>query len=351
MKNKKLISILIPNYNEDENIPLIYAKIKEVLLSVPSIGVNCHGLVNQPCCDNEAIEDDLEDDASSYCYEIIFVNDGSTDNTGEVLEELVKRDTTVKFIQFSRNFGKESAISAGLDVADGDAVLMIDADLQHPVELIPEFIKKWEEGADVVVGVRNKNNGEGFVKKFGSFMFYKIMGVIGETKIVPRATDYRLLDRKVVLAFRKFTEHDRMARGLIDWLGFKRSYVCFEANARLNGRAGYNNMKLIGLALHSMISHSLFPLRIAGYLGVLITLFFGGFGFFLLICKYILRNEFGTSFSGSAQLAILNIFLIGLILVSLGLIALYVANIKAEVTNRPTYVIRKKSFEKKEETR
>jgi dolichol-phosphate mannosyltransferase len=170
------------------------------------------------------------------------------------------------------------------------------------------------------------------------------MRMIGETKITPRATDYRLLDKKVVLAFRKFTEHDRMARGLIDWLGFKRDYVYFAANPRMNGEAAYNNVKLINLALHSMIAHSLFPLRIAGYLGILITLSFGGFGFCLLIDKYILERGFGRSFSGSAQLAILIIFLIGLVMTCIGLVALYVENIKAEVTNRPTYVIRKKNL-------
>ncbi|OQB07191.1 MAG: hypothetical protein BWY21_01710 [Parcubacteria group bacterium ADurb.Bin216] len=312
MENDKLISILIPAYNEEENIVLIHKELKKVL--------------------------------SSYNYEIIFVDDGSNDNTEKVLDSLAKEDDKVKYLQFSRNFGKESAISAGLDMANGCAVLTIDADMQHPVELIPEFVKRWENGFDVVVGVRNKNKGEGFVKKFGSFMFYKIMNVIGETKITPRATDFRLLDRKVVLAFRRFTEHERMARGLIDWLGFKRDYVYFDANARMKGRVAYNNMKLFKLAFSSMIAHSLFPLKLAGYMGALITSVFGGFGAYLMFCKYILRNDFGRSFTGSAQLAILNIFLIGLVLSSLGLIALYIANIKAEVANRPTYVIRKKNF-------
>jgi dolichol-phosphate mannosyltransferase len=320
MENRKHVSILIPAYNEKENIPLVYTEIEKVIAGM-----------------------------TGHSFDIIFVDDGSTDGTEKVMDELVKKDERVRYIQFSRNFGKESAISAGLDVAEGDAVMMIDADLQHPVEKIPEFIEKWEGGADVVVGVRCKNNGEGFVKKFGSFMFYKIMGIISETKITPRATDYRLLDRKVVLAFRKFTEHERMARGLIDWLGFKRAYVYFEANARMNGKAGYNNIKLFQLAFSSMIAHSFFPLKFAGYIGVAITLSFGGFGALLMFCKYILKNDFGRSFSGSAQLAILIIFLIGLVLTSLGMIALYIANIKSEVANRPTYVIRKVAGEESEE--
>lgn len=315
MEENKLISILIPSYNEEKNIGLIYEKIREVLALV-----------------------------WNYRYEIIFIDDGSTDKTEEMLNALANQDERLKYVQFSRNFGKESAISAGLDIANGEAVITIDADLQHPVELIPEFIKRWEEGSDVVVGVRNKNQGEGLVKKFGSFMFYKIMNVIGETKITPRATDYRLLDRKVVLAFRKFTEHDRMARGLIDWLGFKRDYVYFVANPRSNGKAAYNNIKLFRLAFNSMVAHSLFPLKFAGYLGLAITLLFGSFGLYLGICKYFLRNDFGRSLSAPTQLAILIVFLIGLVLCSLGLVAIYIGNIKAEVANRPTYVIRKKNF-------
>ena len=316
MENKKLISILIPAYNEQENLPLICKKIKDNIFP-------------------------LQND---YNFEIIFIDDGSIDNTEKVLENMARQNETVKYIQLSRNFGKEAAISAGLDLASGSAVLMIDADLQHPAELIPEFIKKWQAGADVVVGIRNKNNGEGWVKKYGAILFYKIMDFIGETKIIPRATDFRLLDRKVVLAFRKFTEHERMARGLIDWLGFKRDYVYFEANPRLNGRAAYDKIKLFRLAFNSLIAHSTFPLKFAGYLGVIITLSFGSFGFILFISKYILQSDFSKSFSGTALLAILIIFLIGMVLACLGLVSLYIANIKSEVANWPTYVIRKKNF-------
>lgn len=312
----KLISIIIPVYNEEENIPLIYDKLLEILNGL-------HG---------------------KYDYEVIFVDDGSQDKSPEILENLTGQNNKVKYIQFSRNFGKEMATSAGLDAADGDAVLLIDADLQHPVELIPSFIGKWCQGVEVVVGVRNKNKGEGLVKKLGSFLFYKIMNAIGETKIIPRATDYRLLDRKVVLAFRRFTEHNRMTRGLIDWLGFKRDYIYFDADERINSEASYNKIKLMKLALSSVVAYSLFPLKLAGYLGVLLTFLFGTAGFLLFVGKYIFNNPFAMSFSGPAQLAILIIFLIGIVLSCLGLVALYIANIKAEVANRPNYVIRKSSY-------
>ena len=314
---RKLISIIIPAYNEEKNIPLVYEKIKKVLEKL-----------------------------TNYNWEIIFIDDGSTDNSENILEKMAKNNPLVKFIQFSRNFGKEMALSAGLDVANGDAVFMIDADLQHPVELMPNFIEKWQNGIEVVVGVRNKNKGEGLVKKLGSFFFYKIMNVIGETKIMPRATDYRLLDKKVVLAFRRFKEHGRMTRGLIAWLGFKRDYIYFDANERINGKAKYNKAKLMKLALSSVISHSLFPLKLAGYLGVFLTFLFGIAGFLFFIGKYIFNNPFAMSLSGPAQLSILIIFLIGLVLSCLGLVALYIANIQAEVVNRPNYVIRKSSFDK-----
>ena len=311
---QKLISIIIPAYNEEKNIPLIYDELLKIF-------------------------DGLKE---KYDYEVIFVDDGSQDESPEILENLTEQNNKVKYIQFSRNFGKEAALSAGLDVANGDAVLIIDADLQHPVELIPSFIEKWRRGAEVVVGVRNKNKREGLVKKLGSFLFYKIMNAIGETKITPRATDYRLLDKKVVLAFRRFTEHDRMTRGLIAWLGFKRDCIYFDANERINGKARYNKAKLMKLALSSMVAHSLFPLKLAGYLGIIITFLFGTAGFLLLVGKYIFNNPFARSFSGPAQLAILIIFLIGLVLSCLGLVALYIANIRNEVTNRPLYVIKKK---------
>ncbi|MCX6759634.1 MAG: glycosyltransferase family 2 protein [Candidatus Nealsonbacteria bacterium] len=316
---KKIISIIIPFFNEEKNIPLVYDKLLKVFNSLQE----------------------------RYNYEIIFIDDGSVDKSPEILENLTNQNKNIKYLQFSRNFGKEIALSAGLDVASGDAVLMIDADLQHPVELIPGFIEKWQNGAEVVVGVRNKNNGEGLVKKLGSLLFYKIINFIGETKITPRATDYRLLDKKVVLAFRRFTEHGRMARGLIDWLGFKREYIYFNANGRVNGTACYDKIKLIKLALNTIVSHSLLPLKLAGYLGIAITSLFGTAGFLLLIGKYIIHNSFAMSFTGTAELAILIIFLVGLVLACLGLVALYIANIKAEVTNRPNYVIRKSSFDRK----
>ncbi len=314
MEKLILISIIIPAHNEEKNIPLVCGRIFETWKKL-ELKYNC---------------------------EIIFVNDGSADKSAAVLEKLSQENNRIKYLEFSRNFGKELAISAGIFYAKGEAMLIIDADLQHPPELIPQFVEKWEKGAEIVIGIRHKNKGEGLIKKFGSKLFYKIMNSIGETKILPQETDYRLLDKKVAAEFNRFTERNRIARGLIDWLGFKKDYIYFDAGERINGQAQYDNSKLFRLALASFVSQSLFPLKFAGYLGVFITFFAGLLGLFIFVERYILNDPWSINFSGPAILAVIILFLIGIVLSCLGLIALYIASIHAEVINRPMFVIRKK---------
>lgn len=310
----KLISIIIPVHNEKENIPLIY---QAIIAQFQKLGEN-------------------------FDYEIIFVDDGSTDSGSTLLEGMSQTDEKMKYIQFSRNFGKEIATTAGINHANGDAAIIIDADLQHPPELIPEFIAKWQQGADTVIGVRKKNKGENLLKKMASTAFYDIINFIGEIKIVPKSTDYRLINRKIIDEFNRFTEHSRITRGLLDWLGFKKDYIYFETQKRLNGKASYSRRKLFKLAMSAFITHSLFPLKLAGYLGIVIILFSGPLGAFIFVDKYILGDHTGWNFSGPAILGVLILFLVGIILINLGLIALYIANIQGEVLNRPIYVTRKK---------
>jgi dolichol-phosphate mannosyltransferase len=312
MENKPLVSVIIPVYNEADNIPIFFATLSKVLSPL----------------------------AAKYDWEIIFVDDGSRDASVAELRRLT--DSRVRIVEFSRNFGKEAALSAGLNQARGNAAIMVDADLQHPLELIPEFLKKWEAGAEVVVGIRKTNRRAGLVKRLGSCVFYKIMRRISAVQIKPNETDFRLVDREVIDAFNGLTETGRMTRALINWLGFKRDYIYFEANDRTNGRAGYGFSKLVALALNSFISLSLLPLKLAGYLGVFIVLAVGLFGFYVFIGKYIFNWAFPSSFSGSAQLALLITFLVGVILSSLGLVALYVAQIHNEILARPLYIIRRK---------
>lgn len=308
---KKYISIVVPIYNEERNIPVFHQRVSEVLGALP------------------------------YDYEIIFVNDGSVDSSHRKVRQIARAHSRVKYIELSRNFGKEIATTAGIHASRGDAAIIIDADLQHPVELIPEFIGRWEQGAEIVVGVRRKTRSDTVVKRVGSRLFYRIMNLISETTFTPNSTDYRLIDRKVIEEFNKFTEKERMTRGLIDWLGFKRDTVHFEANERLHGEASYSLRKLIGLAFSSLISHSLFPLRIASYLGVFITVLAAILGAVMLVDYYF--DAWRFSFSGPAMLATLILFLVGIVLISLGLLAFYIAHIFKEAQNRPLYVVRRKA--------
>lgn len=312
----KTISILIPAYNEEKNIPLIYGELQKVLETLQN----------------------------KYVFEVLFINDGSIDKTLSEIEKLAGLDSRVKYIDFSRNFGKEIATTAALNNCQGDACIVLDADLQHPLELIPEFIKKWEQGFEVVVGIRNKNKSTGIIKKIGSKIFYKIINKIAENKIVPNATDFRLLDRVVIDEFNRFTETNRMTRALIDWLGFKQDFIHFDAKERINGDASYSFWKLFMLAINSFISLSLLPLKFAGSLGFVITFVSGIAGLYILLGKYFFHWKFASTFSDSENLAILILFLVGIILISIGLMALYVANIHSEVINRPMYVIRKKKI-------
>ncbi|MFA5188767.1 MAG: glycosyltransferase family 2 protein [Patescibacteria group bacterium] len=308
---QKTISLIVPVYNEERNIPLLYDRLKKVLGRCP------------------------------FNYEILFVNDGSNDCSASELKKISVLDNKVKVIEFSRNFGKEIALTAGLHNCFGDCAIMLDADFQHPLELIPEFIAKWENGAEVVVGVRS-NSSEKFIKKYGSLVFYKIMSRISETELLSGATDFRLLDKAVISEFRRFTEKNRLTRGLIAWLGFKRDFVYFNAQPRINGVPGYGTLKLVKLAMSSIVSLSLFPLKIAGYLGIFITLVSGIMGLFIVLEKYIFNDPWRMNFTGSAILAVIILFLVGIILSCLGLIALYIAHIHSEVINRPIYVIRKR---------
>lgn len=308
----KLVSIIIPIFNEGKNIAPLHKEL-----------VNAFALVN-------------------YEFEILFVNDGSTDNSFFELQKLDKKDSRIRIIDLSRNFGKEMATTAGINHCKGDACILLDADLQHPPRLIPLFIEHWENGNEVVIGVRNKSKSDTLVKRVGSSYFYWLINKIAETKITPNATDFRLLDRVVIDEFNKISEKNRMTRALIDWLGFKREYIYFNADERLNGNARYGTLKLIRLAFNSIVSLSLLPLRLAGYLGIFITLFSGSFGAFIIIEKYILNDPWGFNFSGPAMLAVMILFMVGIILICLGLIALYIANIHYETLNRPLYIIKKK---------
>jgi dolichol-phosphate mannosyltransferase len=279
--------------------------------------------------------------ATGIKYEIIYVDDGSRDHTLDKLNDLAT-DNNIKIVSLARNFGKEAALTAGLAHSTGDAIIMLDADGQHPVAAIPEFIATWQNGAQLVVGVRKQNRSHGLIARLGSRLFYKLQNNISHTKTVPGSTDFRLIDAQVKDEFLKLTEKKRITRGLIDWLGFKPTYIQFDQLSRIGGKPSYGFKKLVGLAVNSFVASGPKPLYFFGWLGGLITLIAGALGLFVLVEMIILPDPLGLAITGSAMLGILTSFLVGIVLVSQAITALYVSSIHTESLNRPLYVVDKK---------
>jgi dolichol-phosphate mannosyltransferase len=306
-----MISIVIPIYNEAPNVAPLYETVKSIIKKLPQK------------------------------FELIFVDDGSSDDSVKKLRQIAKRDKSAKIIELARNFGKEIAVTAGIHTAKGDAAIIMDADLQHPPELLPQFVEEWQQGADIVVGVKQYSDQESWFKRFSSGTFYTLLGKVSTTKITPHASDFRLINRKVIDTFKTFTERNRITRGLIDWTGFDRRYVYFEAPPRLNGEATYSYRKLFGLAMNSFTAHSMLPLKLAGWLGWFIIFISVLLGLFTVTEKFVLGDPMKLDITGTALLAIMLLFLVGVVLICLGFVALYIARIHDEVINRPLYIIKR----------
>lgn len=312
MDMKKKVTVVVPVYNEEAGILRFLEK--ELGPEVDDLG---------------------------YGMEIILVNDGSTDETESEILKYIKGRRNVKLVSFTRNFGKEVALSAGLRYATGDAVIMIDADGQHPVEMIPKMIEKWEDGAEIVTAVRDENTTK---HRMGSRFYYMLMKLFGNKSLVVGAMDYRLLDRVVVDEFNKFTERNRLARGLVDWMGFKQEYIKVKTKGRASGKPTYSSKQLASLTLDSLVSSSRTPLVVFGYIGIFIMVVSVTFGLFILIEQYILGDPLGLDWSGAVAMSVFVSFLVGLVLISQAITALYVSQIHAEAKGRPLYVIdRRKS--------
>ncbi|MDB5161492.1 MAG: glycosyl transferase, partial [Candidatus Saccharibacteria bacterium] len=242
--------------------------------------------------------------ASKDSYEIIYVEDGSTDDTAEIIRSWAAKDDSIKLVKLSRNFGKEIATTAGIHAARGQAIITIDADGQHPPELISQFVSKWRAGSKVVVGIRTSNHKEGLVKRYGSKLFYGLFNRLTGMKLVPSSTDFRLIDRAVQTEFVRMTERNRITRGLIDWLGYKRDFVEFRANPRLAGDAGYSFKKLFKLAIDSMVSLSISPLYITAYIGAIILPVSTLLGLFMVV-DALARDPLHLHATGSAYVMVL----------------------------------------------
>ena len=311
----KMISVVIPICNEEEGIrKFLDERLFKVLQKI-----------------------------EKYKFEIILVDDGSKDKTLDILQTYAEENKNIKVVSLVRNFGKEMALSAGLRYAEGDAVLTIDADGQQPPEKIEEFIKAWEDGAEIIVGVRDHYTKHGLIPKIGSKLFYWLLKLMGNKTTVPGSTDFRLMDRVVVDEFNELTEHNRITRGLVDWMGYEKIDIYYTYGKRMNGKPSYNFKKLCNLAIDSFVSMSTTPLVVFGYIGIIITI--GSFllGAFCITNQYILGDPLGLYWNGAVQMAIFITFLVGLVLISQAITALYISHIHAETQNRPLYIVSKKA--------
>jgi glycosyltransferase involved in cell wall biosynthesis len=307
-KDDNLVSVVVPVYNEAASLLAFNTSLLTVL-------------------------DQLE------CpVEVIYVNDGSHDKTAALVKSLCT-DKRIKLLSLSRNFGKELALTAGIAQATGAAIITLDGDGQHPVELIPDFIEAWQDGAQIVVGLRS-NSGDGKSSPgLGSRLFHRMFNALSSQKIIAGSTDYRLISRSVQKAFLQLTETDRITRGLIDWLGFEPSYIPFTSKPRQHGAPSYSHGKLFGLAIDSLVSLSPVPLYLFGGLGIFLTLFALLLGLAVFVEQILLSDPWQWQFTGTAQLSILILFFVGLILMSQGMLSLYVSHIHNQSKQRPLYVI------------
>ncbi len=313
------ISLVVPCYNEEKMVSLFYPEITKYM--------------NQ-----------LTDS-----YEIIFINDGSKDQTLLELQKLTDIDNHVKVINFSRNFGKEAAMLAGLQNATGEYITVMDADLQHPPYLLKEMLRLIiEDGYDSVgayrLGRNSSHKNESFIRVLYSKLFYRFINKMSDVKIKENATDYRMMRRKVVNALLKLQEYNRFSKGLFEWVGFKTTYVGYENVERVAGRSSWNFFKLFNYALEGITSFSAIPLKLSGLLG----LFSAFVSFVYMVYVIVDRIINGTAVSGWATTVSLILFLGGITLISLGLLGEYIGRIYGEVKHRPIYII-DEIYEKKEE--
>lgn len=303
-KNTLLISCVVPVYNEDS---LIYAFI--TALNNKLIELNCH-------------------------YEILIIDDGSTDNTCHIVHQFEGK-IPLRYLRFSRNFGKEKALSAGLEHARGDAVIILDSDFQHPLELLPEFIKKWHEGYDVVFAVRQSRSDESWLKRSCAKAFYQFTSKINRVNIPANAGDFRLLDRKAVDALQKLPERNRFMKGLYSWIGFKQIAIPFEVQPRQSGVSQWSFYSLLDLAITGITSFTAFPLRMIAIGGIVVAVAAIVYGLWIMLSTLI----FGIQTPGWATIVTVLSFFGGLQLFALGIVGEYIGRIFDEVKQRPHYII------------
>ena len=312
-ENKKLVTILVPAYNEQDVLNMLYERLKNIM-----------------------------DNLSKYDFEVLFINDGSKDNTLNIMKDLRKIDSRICYLNLSRNYGKETAMIAGLDYAKGDCVIIIDADLQDPPELIPQMLTYWEEGYDDVYAKRKSRKGESFLKKFTSKMYYKMLQSVTNIEIQKDTGDFRLLDRRCVEALKSIRESQRYTKGLFSWIGYNKKEILFDRDPRAAGQTKWNYGKLINLSIDGLTSFTTAPLRWAAIIGILVS--FAGFIYMLgIIFKTLF---YGIDVPGYSSTMVVILFLGGIQLIFLGVIGEYLGRTFNEAKSRPIYFIDRYNEEK-----
>ena len=312
-EKKKLVTILVPAYNEEEVLHLLYDRLKAIM-----------------------------DTNANYDFEILFINDGSKDNTLNIIQELRQKDKRVCYVNLSRNYGKETAMMAGFDYAKGDCIIILDADLQDPPELIPQMLEYWEEGYDDVYAKRRSRKGETFLKKFTSKMYYSLLQKVTKIEIQKDTGDFRLLDRRCVEALKQIRESQRYTKGLFSWIGYNKKEILFDRDPRAAGQTKWNYRKLINLSIDGLTSFTTEPLRLAAIIGILVSLV----GFIYMLVIIIKTLVFGVDVAGYASTLVVILFLGGIQLIFLGVIGEYLGRAFYETKQRPLYFIDRYNEEK-----
>jgi dolichol-phosphate mannosyltransferase len=306
--SKKMISIIVPTYNQEKGIHEFYLRVKSILIQAKDFNA----------------------------YEIIFVNDASTDKTLNALESIAKIDTNARIINFSRNFGNQIGITAGIDYAGGDVVIVIDDDLQDPPEVILEFIKKWKNGYKVVYGVRESRIGISFLFNFITRLYYKFIARLSDVHIPLNTGDFRLIDRIVIDELKKIKEENRYYRGLVSWVGFPQIGVLYRRDERFAGKSNFTFKKYFNFALSGITAFTEKPLYYSSYIGLLITILS-----FIMAIYLVVNKIFNPSVSiqGWTSMIVIILFFGGVQLLSLGIIGIYISKIYREVKKRPLYIV------------
>ena len=303
----KTVTILVPSYNEAQSLELLHKEIVRVISTL-----------------------------ENYKWEILFVNDGSRDNTMEVIKGLREKDSRISYVDLSRNFGKENAMLAGFDHAKGDAVIIMDADLQHPPAVIPEMIQKWEEGYDDVYAQRKTRGKESWLRKKLTKSYYRLLQGSSRVDVLPNVGDFRLLDRKCIDALCQMRESGRYTKGMYCFIGFKKIGVEFETQDRVLGESSMSYKKLMNLALEGITSYTTAPLRWATFIGLIVSFFAFAYMIFVLVKAFL----YGDPVAGYPTLLTVILFIGGVQLLTIGIIGEYLAKVFVEVKNRPVYIIR-----------